>query len=147
MQKFPLLKHLTISPKSACCSELTTPKLANCTVDMLKRNFKLSDIKPLNIKDKDTISAPTLEQASQIIDETFEYDPKQLKQIFNKFVVNVDIDIDLLECSNLIRKSIQSARISSHRLDELLLQITAQSNTMDILCSKQIAMMQTYIEQ
>ncbi|CAL6003418.1 Hypothetical_protein [Hexamita inflata] len=146
MQKFPQLKHLSISPKSSRCSEITTQKLANCTIDTFKKNNKFSNIKPLNVKDINTIVAPTMEQAFKIIDEVFEYDPKQLKQIFYKFVVNVDIDIDLLECSNLIRKSIQSARISSHRLEELLIQTTALSNTINLLCSKQIVMIQALIE-
>ncbi|CAL6003342.1 Hypothetical_protein [Hexamita inflata] len=127
--------RVSISPKQVTFSKLVAPKLATCTIE--------NCIKPLNNKGKDTSSpAPTLQQISNIVNDTFEYNPNKLKQIFYKFIVNVDIDIDLLECSNLIRNSIQSAKINSQRLDELFLQITAQSNSMDLLCSNQMSMIQ-----
>ncbi|CAL6003448.1 Hypothetical_protein [Hexamita inflata] len=148
IKKFSKLNPLSITPKQVSRSELTTPKLATCTNEIYKKNFDISDIKPLNIKEKDKPSpAPTLQQVSNIIDETFEFDPNQLQQIFKKFIVNVDVDIDMLECANQIRQSIQSIKINSQRLDELALQITSQFNTMDLLCCQQIAMIQTKIEQ
>ncbi|CAL6080628.1 Hypothetical_protein [Hexamita inflata] len=146
LQKFPLLNHLSITHKSARYGEFITPKLVNCTVDAFK-NCKISNIKPLNIKENDTLSPPRLEQACETIDEIFEFDPNQLQNIFNKFLVNVDVNQDLLDCSNLIRKSIQQVKIFSHRLDELFLLTTTQSNTMDLLSNKQISMKQIYIEQ
>ncbi|CAL6025450.1 Hypothetical_protein [Hexamita inflata] len=148
LQKFPQLKHVSISPKSSRCSvvEITTQKLVNCTIGTFTKNNKLSNIKTLSIKKQKTITAPTMEQTFKIIDDIFEFDPKQLKQIFNKFVENVDINIDQLECCNLVRKQIQLARICQHRLDELLLQTTALSNTINILCSTQISMIQALIE-
>ncbi|CAL6080592.1 Hypothetical_protein [Hexamita inflata] len=147
IQKFSKLNPLSIAPKQVSRSELTTPKLATCTIEIC-RNFNITEIKPLNITENVKLSpAPTLQQVSNIIDETFEFDPNQLKQIFNKFIVNVDIDVNLLECANLIRKSIKSVKINSQRLDELALQITSQFNSIDLLCSKQIAMIQTKIEQ
>ncbi|CAL6003450.1 Hypothetical_protein [Hexamita inflata] len=144
IKKLPSLNHLLIASKQVSQSELITPKLAHCITETCRKNFNISNIKLLNIKEKDTLSAPTLQQVSNIIDETFEFDPKQLQKMFQKFIVNVDVDIDLLECANLIRKSIKSVAINLQRLDELQLQITAQSNSMQLLCSKQMNMIQNH---
>ncbi|CAL6003420.1 Hypothetical_protein [Hexamita inflata] len=143
IKKISLQNQLSITPKSSRYQEYITPKLANCTVDMFKKNQKISIIKPLNIKENDTLSAPLLQLTCEMkhnSDETFELNQNQLKQIFNKFITNIDVNIELLEFSNLIRKSIKQVKYFSHRLDELQLLTTTQSNTMDLLCCKQISM-------
>ncbi|CAL6025436.1 Hypothetical_protein [Hexamita inflata] len=145
MKKFPSLNHIQITTKQVSYSDLITPKLAHCSTETNK-NFNIFNIKPLNIKEKETLSVPTLQQVSNIIDETFEFDSNDLKQIFNQFIVNIDVDINLLECANQIRKSIKSIKINSQRLDELLLQVNAQSNSMHLLCSKQMSMIQNHKE-
>ncbi|CAL6003382.1 Hypothetical_protein [Hexamita inflata] len=128
-----------ITPKQVTFSKLATPKLISCTTEIYKNNY---NIKPLNIKEKDESSpSPTFQQVSNIMNDSYEYNSDKLQQIFNKFIVNVD-NFDQLQCSNQIRSSIQFARINSQRLDELQLQITEQANSMDLLCSKQMSMIQ-----
>ncbi|CAL6062054.1 Hypothetical_protein [Hexamita inflata] len=129
---------------SLCTSAHPGPRVATkIQISPISTSNDLIDL-PFLENQKTTTSSPANHFSTSVINASSFVDELQpdgkLKKVFENFVECDHVNMDLIQLLNSVRGTIEGLKYTNQRLTDLQLQQTVHTNTMDLLCSKQIAM-------